>query len=346
MNKRFFSTIVSISMMATMIPMSVYADDPYGDVTNFDTDSSGSVTVNGSGLEGHVNKTVFHMVVPTDDTVQETLKFVMDPEGLLEATKEANINNLGGVEITTADSTLFFKNVDGNNIPTGLSNTSSPLTITNKSSVDVMVKVSASLSNIDGIKLATNNTFVESDTDPSLYLAIVNNDDTDNPSAVSSQTPGYIETLLTNAEEQYEVTFDGNDYKYDLVANPDETKFTKLSFSLMGATNPNADWSDLTNTSPKITIVWEFSSDNLKAKYVSKNSISSADETIRIGNGKVISNYQYRRTGYTILNTVSPTQYTLEGNELKIDSSIFEGGTELVLTFEDGTVEIISFVKS
>lgn len=345
MNKRFFSAIVSLAMVATMVPMSVYAADEDGNVTDFDNESSGSVAVEGSGLEGHVNKNVFHMVVPTDDTVKNTLKFVMDPEGLLEATKDADTNNLGGIEIATEGSTLFFKNVDENGDPTGLSNTSSPLTIINKSSVDVKVKVSASLSNIDGIKLADSDTFEESDTDPSLYLAI-DNADTPAPSAVSSEAAGYIEATLNDAEGQYEVTYDGSTYKYDLVEEPDEDAFEKLNFTLTGAANPNADWSDLTTASPTITIVWEFSSDQLKEKYVSTNSISSADETIRIGEGKVITTYQYKKTGSTTLSTVSSTKRTLEDNVLKIDSTIFEGGSELVLTFDDGHVETITFSKS
>lgn len=353
MNKRFFSAIVSIAMMATMIPMSVYAADEEepvvddGVITDFDTGSSGSVDVEGSSLEGHVNKNVFHMVVPTDATVQSTLKFIMDPEELLEETDAVSLD-IENCEITTEGSTLFFKNADADGDVTGISNTSDPLTIINKSSVDVTVKVSASLSNIDGIKLATSDTFGESDIDPSLYLAISNADESA-PSAVSNEAPGCIEKKLNNAAGQYEITYDGSTYKYDLVEEPDADEFDKLNFTLTGAANPNADWSDLTNASPTITIVWEFSSDQLKEKYVSTNSISSADETIRIGKGKVIETYQYTKvssTGSTSLSTVSATKRTLEDNVLKIDSSIFEGGTELVLTFDDGHVERITFVKS
>lgn len=160
-------------------------------------------------------------VIPTDDG--SPFNFILDPQGLINATHAVRYGGRNFEE----GATLYFENERGEY---DFSHTSDFLTVTNRSTVPVRVRVRAFLENKEGIGLSPENYF--GDAEDYLYLALV-----DDEGGV------YPFDREGKAEIVYEMT------------EQTESGSTNYSFGLTGACNPAADWS-LVSVEPHITVTW------------------------------------------------------------------------------------------
>ena len=161
--------------------------------------------------------------------------FMLDPQQLITKTEAAAYEGSRFEE----GATLFFRHSDKSAEET-YSSSSDALTIINKGSAPVEVELTASVvpDSLGGIVMTDDRDFID-DTDPSLYLALTDGDQT------------------VAIDEEYGasicVTVDG-------VSDGDE-KGSSYSFRLTGAVNGNGDWSELTDAAPKVIVTWMVTAD-------------------------------------------------------------------------------------
>lgn len=248
--KKALAAVLAAAM--AMGSVTVFASADSGTVDSTETPAA---TDSGTGssvgtLEGTVDRDVFSVVLPTVST--GTLNFIADPEGLIEATGGARINNA----TFEAGASLLFANVttdaDGNST-TSYSSTSDKLTAINKSSQDVSVSVTAEVTTAgDNVGLSTDSTFADA-SGAAVYLALT---DGTNVSAVGDSTAAEITTRLSDASDAYEVSYDSsNGYTYAIPAASTYDSYDEYTFYLTGTANTLADWSEVT-TLPTVDVTW------------------------------------------------------------------------------------------
>lgn len=205
-----------------------------------------SGTGTGAGkVEGVVDTEVFSVVLPT--TNETTLKFILDPQGLIKATSSAAYSGA-----TFGEGTLFFQNA-GDSI--SYSNTSDVLTVTNKSSVKADITVTAKITGNDNIALSSDDTFAD-DTTASMYMALVHG--SDKKAIATSDGVELTATMDAATEGSYEYSYNSSasKYEYKLKDDVEDTAFAKYEFKLTGACNAKGDWTGLAEAAPSVEVTW------------------------------------------------------------------------------------------
>lgn len=240
--KNSIKKIIATAMSATLVLSSsvlAFADD---NVANGNTSGTGS-------MEGTVSTDVFNVVLPTIPADDTTFNYILDPEGLIEKTESAKYAG----KTFEKGATLYFANT-ATGAAYDYSSTSDSLTVINKSTMDVDVTLNATISAVDGISMAADNSFQDSRT--SLYLALTDG----TSSAAIDATEGATITATVDAapEEAYEYNWNTteNKYEYKIVDDLTNITFSEYSFQLTGACNTNGDWSGLTDAAPVVAVTW------------------------------------------------------------------------------------------
>ena len=174
--------------------------------------------------------------------------FILDPQGLLYSTDAARYGG-GRVE---EGATLLFHNKEGEY---DFSRYSDWMTITNQSTVPVLVTITAQITDLGEVKITEDADFTEN-SEPSVYLALV--DDKGNIQPISAAGETIIRLKMDAVPGNvyvYKLNEDTQTYQYGLSKDLNEIDFDIYSFGLMGACNPNADWQDI-SAHPTISVTW------------------------------------------------------------------------------------------
>lgn len=277
--KRFLAVIMAASMM---LGSSATALAATGDETT--PPAKGNLT-GYAHLEGVVDPDVFvvNLPVTSNNDVKTAFDFIMDPQGLIEETEGARYVSGQGVTLhgaTAATSTnkfehgtLYFANTSSNGTVSQLSPTSNKLTITNKGTMDVDVKLTAKVVSLDGIELVSTNT-ISDGAAPSVYLALSGNDGTQKAITTDGIS---MEAQISGNDGAYSLSWNTTDRKYEKIAS-ENAAFEDYSFMLTGASGGKIkDWlevqDDLSNDA-RVEVTWmvtpegyassPFASDTLK----------------------------------------------------------------------------------
>lgn len=241
-------------------------------------DPSGSTTGEGS-VEFVYNENVFQVELPTVPEGDDTLDFKLDPQKVMDATKDES-----GITITGSPS-LVFTNVaagtDGllntEDDVISYSNTSDSYKIINKSSFDVTVTVDAAIvgEDADAKKAAvTGEDSVEAKfvdtltssadpTDAEIVLTLTDGTETDNIDGTTYTAQ--ITFDITAQANAYEVKYDGTkpegeQYSYDLKSDTDLTDPTfadeTAEIKLTGECNNHTNWTKLEEIKPEVEVTW------------------------------------------------------------------------------------------
>lgn len=219
------------------------------------TPAPGTGSSTGTGdYEGYVEETsVFSVIVPTDASSTKGFNFFVDPNGLLAATNYARISGATEDDFE-ADATLFFErtpDADATPAVVKYGKDSEEITLTNKSSYEVNVEVSATVAGADKITLGE----VKDDTtDPTINLAIVSGSD----SAAITAEGGKLVGTIAGEDSNFEVKWNATDnkYEYGLKDDADDTAWKTYSFHLTGACG--GTWSaDQAEVEPQVTLTWK-----------------------------------------------------------------------------------------
>ena len=174
--------------------------------------------------------------------------FYIDPQGLLYETD--GIKYGGGV-VEEGAYLLFRNHNDGEY---DFSRYSDRLSVTNRSTVPVIVKITAKISDIGDLRMDQDGVF-DGEDDPAIYLAIV--DDEGNERVLSEDGEVSVEIEMNQApSEAYTYHYDESTDSYGYIYQSDEDKsFDTYSFGLRGECNANADWR-VTDACPRVMVTW------------------------------------------------------------------------------------------
>lgn len=287
--KRFLAVLLVASMTMANVVTAIAAPTEAEGSKPIATGSNPSGTVIGNGqLEGVVDTDIFNVVVPTTISEGSIFDYILDPQELIKETDakryigntvsldQANDNVPVSINSSAnfTPSTLYFVNglsANGKAVSSGglgLSDTSDPFTLINKSTMDVDVSVNATLAGGRGITVSTDESLPGNET--SMYMAIKSGNVKKTISG-SVATGSYLLTgTMADANDLYEkVVSDNNvDYKYEIVSQNDngdpisDNDFGQYSFQLTGKSNTNGDWSQYAKagatapTAPTVTVTY------------------------------------------------------------------------------------------
>ena len=223
--------------------------------------ADGATGTTGAGKnEGHVEKEVINVVLPTIADGSTPFAYTMDPERLITATNNAHYS---GATFPSANDTGVYFLTETNTY----ANTSNELTITNKSSCDVDVSVKVKAVASEGgkdIALAESSTVSTTEGSPDLYLGLKVGSDTTTVKTEEQTITKKVEGVASN----FEIVYDSG-YKYQ--EKSDASGWKDLKLSMTGAVS-EMDVPAGT-TAPTISVTWSF------AKHVDNAAPSIATTT-------------------------------------------------------------------
>lgn len=232
-----YKRILAVGLAASMVMGS--------SVVAFGAEGTGT----GSGSLDVVEKSdVFQVELPTDSGT--TFNYILDPTGVIKETNAAKYEGATFAE----NATVFFANAattEGG--ATSYSATSDAIKAVNKSTMDVQIKVKASVAAASGITMSSTDTFDSADTTAGLYLALKDNDTNNADTAITTSGVELTSTIAA-LDDAYETKYVDGKYVKQLKA--DATGFEEYSFQLTGTCNPNGKWTGLTETPPEVNVVW------------------------------------------------------------------------------------------
>lgn len=211
---------IGTGAIAAVMSLSLSMEAVASDVTATASDASGNEA---DVSPATTDRDILSMRLPVDlGDEPSPLDFILDPCGLLY---ETDAIRYGGGMVEEG-ATMLFYNEEGEEGGYSFSSFSDMLTVMNQGKDPVMVTVSASVSDLEGIALAWQDEFSE-DEDPSIYLALV--DDYGNEQPISEEEGATICMEIDPGE---------------------------YSFGLTGACDPDADWKEVGAVHPKVTVTW------------------------------------------------------------------------------------------
>lgn len=341
-----YKCFVALTMAATMVIGGAFTAmaTETGDTPAQPTPGTGGSTGTGS-YEGYVEETsVFSVLVPTDASATKGFNFFVDPNGLLAKTDYAHLTGVTAADFETG-STLFFERepkaaADSNPAVVKYGKDSESITFINKSSYDVDVEVSASVTGADKITLgeAKNDA-----TEPTIELAIVSGSNKQIIAADGGKLTGTIAGDKTNFKVQYK---DGK-YQYALVADDkvDDTAWKSYSFNLSGACS--GTWTaEQAEIQPTVNLTWKVTDPKATpvAPTTTATSITAGGEAVEITIPDGITVEKIEKTKADGTYNELPAQYfKLEdidgGKKLTVTASFktqFGAGKKIKISFSEG----------
>lgn len=330
MKKRFLASVLCASMvLGTTV---AWAEEP---------EKSGTSTGTGA-VEGIVEeKSIWSVTLPTE--VGTVFNFKLDPQGLIVKTSQAAYGESATFE---SGKSLFFTTAADT-----YKSYSQALTVTNKSSFDVNISVSAEASAFDGITLVDELTVKEEKDgkdEPSMMLALVKQKgasqavgtDIAEEGAVSyfdvngaAKLEGIIAGTPSNFELIYDKTGETPKYVYKEKSTTEDTSWKSYTFYMMGEINTLADaegWAKLADAAPTVGVTWTVEDASAPAYKPTSTAVDSSDGTkyvlapttpaTSVSSVKVFSFSEYAENGTsgTAIGTVASTNYSLSSSSGKI----------------------------
>lgn len=337
MKRSYKKTFVGI-LAATIVASGFFAA--------FALDSEASVKPKAArgegGLEGVVSKEdIFNVVLPAfpQQTVNQnsptaaTYDFILDPKKLL--TGELGAEKYPG-KTFEQDATLFFEN-SVNNPTYNYSHISDPLTIQNKGTVNVDVKLNTSITGMNNVTFTGDETF-NNDKNASIYLALKDNL---GKTSTIDKYGAFLRATLSGKEDAYKIIYDPSTdkYKYSLKSDAElsasNIQFEEYNFHLEGACNTANNWSKLPEPiTPKLTVTWAVAPrpNNVgpsigKTSYtMSKDQANIVDVDLGAGNlaATAIGSITFKNSS-NASSALETQNYTFAGDTLTFNASYING---------------------
>ena len=224
----------------------------------------GGTEATGSVMLPTIKEEIISVDLPTVGD-ESPFDFYIDPQGLLYDT--GAVRHGGGV-VEEGAYLLFHNNSDGEY---DFSRNSDRLSVTNRSTVPINVKITAMISNLGELRMDQDGKF-DGEDDPAIYLAVV--DDEGNECVLSEDGETSVEIELERApSEAYTYRYDESTDSYEYVYQGNEDiSFDSYSFGLRGECNANADWDGI-RAYPRVTVTW-----SVNPIYSDREDVEEADE--------------------------------------------------------------------
>lgn len=223
-----------------------------------DTTPGGTGTVSGTGeVEGHVNKEVLNVILPTVPSGQASaFAYTMDPERLIQGTDAAKYEEGTVFPAADVDTGVYFLTDTKT-----YSNESNTYQVVNKSScdVDLTVKVKATQSSAKDITLASSNGV--STTAPELYLGLK----VGSSEQAVSATEATVNKTLAGNKNNFEITVNTKDdgsKEYAYKEKDSTSAWKAMNISLTGTVSKLDIAADTTAPTVDVTWSWAKAADN------------------------------------------------------------------------------------
>lgn len=253
---------LAVVLTATMVLGSAFT------VLAEDTPATSGSTSGAGTSEGHVNKEVLNMVLPTVADGTTPFAYTMDPERLIQETGGAKYEDFT-FPADTSDTGVYFLTGDKT-----YANTSNTLQAINKSSCDVTltVKVKATAS-AGGKDITLANSATPSTTAAELYLGLkVGNATTvvsGTEQTVTKTVAGTAGNFETTVQDKAGSTTGEKEYAYKEKASA--TTWKAINISMTGAVSEKAITAD--TTAPTVDVTWSY------AKAADGATVDTGDQT-------------------------------------------------------------------
>lgn len=263
--KKVLAAVLAGTMVLGM-GMTAFAEDPAG---------TGSTTGDGE-FEGHVEKNVLEVALPTVATGDKTFAYTMDPEGLIAATEGAKDKTASFED----GATVYFQSADKT-----YTKNSAKLKAVNKGTVDADVTVTAETATNNDIAMASSSTFEADNKNAELYLGLqVANQTEVAVKASGDSTPASVSVGLKGVADNYQVKYDEATKKYSYAKKdglPD-TAWNSFEFGLTGACNPKGSYAAENLAAPDVTVTWSYvkRADNSGADMLDENKTMDAAPSV------------------------------------------------------------------
>ena len=316
--------ILAAALAATMVfgsSISVFADDP---VTSGSTDGAGA-------SEGHLEKKVVNVVLPTIASGDTPFSYTMDPERLIRATDGAKYADGTTFPAEATDTGVYFLTAANT-----YANESNALTVTNKSSCDITlsVKVKTTQNTAKDIALAESST-VATTGDPNLYLGLKVGDET----TVVSATEQTVTTTIAGLPDNFETTVETVDSKkvYAYKEISDATGWKTKDISLEGAVSNLPVATD--TTAPTVNVTWSYA----EAPTDAAPSIATTSAT-QSADGQDVTFAVNLGAGTLAATSISGITFVKNGDTRTLDTAFysFANGT---LTFKAEHVDALTAAR-
>jgi len=312
--------ILAAALAATMVfgsSISVFADDP---VTSGGSDGAGK-------SEGHLEKKVINVDLPTIAEGATPFSYTMDPERLISATSGAKHSG-ATFPAAEGDTGVYFLTAANT-----YANKSNTLTVTNKSSCDVTLSVKVKTTASDGgkdIALAESST-VATTGDPNLYLGLKVGDET----TVVSATEQTITANIAGIPGNFETKVDNGAYAY--AAKSDATGWKTIDISMEGAVSNLPIAADA--TAPTVNVTWSYA----EAPTDAAPSIATTSAT-QSADGQDVTFAVNLGAGTLAATSISGITFVKNGDTRTLDTAFysFANGT---LTFKAEHVDALTAAR-
>ena len=236
--------MLAVALAATMVfgsSLTAFADEP---VTSGGTDGSGT-------SEGHVEKELINVVLPTVPAGSTPFAYTMDPERLIQETEAAKYAE-GTVFPEEDDTGVYFLTAENT-----YANTSNTLQAINKSScpITLTVKVKTTQNTAKDIALATSSTVATTGT-PNLYLGLTVGGATTVISAEEQTITKNIAGVPSNFEVAVQTNAETGAKSYVYQEKASATTWKAMNLSMEGAVSNLAIESD--TTAPTVSVTWSY----------------------------------------------------------------------------------------
>lgn len=236
--------MLAVALAATMVfgsSLTAFADEP---VTSGGTNGSGT-------SEGHVEKELINVVLPTVPSGSTPFAYTMDPERLIQETDAAKYAE-GTVFPKENDTGVYFLTAENT-----YANASNTLQAINKSScaITLTVKVKTTQNTAKDIALATSSTVATTGT-PNLYLGLKVGNETKVVSAEEQTVTKNIAGVPGNFEVAVQTNAETGAKSYVYQEKASATTWKAMNLSMEGAVSNLAVESD--TTAPTVNVTWSY----------------------------------------------------------------------------------------
>lgn len=250
--------MMALALAASMMMCSSFtalAEDPATPL------GSGNTTAEGI-VEGHVDKEILKVVLPTVAAGSSAFSYTMDPERLIQGTDQAKYADGTTFPAKESDTGVYFLTADKT-----YANTSNPYQVINKSSCNITltVKAKASKNTDNDIPLATSDTV--STTTPELYLGLSVGDGTATPTVLKAEEQTIEKTIpgrSANFTVGVKTNADGTK-SYTYKEKADATKWDSVKIQMTGKVSNKDITSETTAPTVDVTWSWDKAADDATA---------------------------------------------------------------------------------
>ncbi len=306
--KKVLAVILSAAMVMTSSTL-VFAEQRQ--VSGNNTSATGTVSSDAE-FEGYVDKEVFNVMVPVQDTSSTAFKFTMDPQDLIKSTSGIAYAAAEGIDkskfdLSNANKFYFLSTNDAGTY----SNKSQTLSVNNLSSVSVNVALTATITGLSGNITVSDNDSFTGVTTPAVALKLKA---ASAKGSVDSATGVYFDPTTKSAASDneiatfnsaYQISWNSTDkYVYQLKSDADLSTASSLYFGLQGKCNStdDADWSGVTAQDAKVGVVWNVTPVGA-ANITFANNVLSVPTSMWKGTDSLYGLYQSDVYGYSVIGS-------------------------------------------